>query len=285
MRHRFVGSWLAAVLGLSILVALTSARVAGQAPAGRAEVARASTYTAPRLPFGQPNIQGVWNVRNLARYDIQDHSASPGVPAGKGVVEGNELPYQPWALEKKKENFKNSRSLNPMWPDPLKSADPLAKCYMPGVPRATYLGWPFQIYQTPKYIAILYEWTHVWRLIYLDRPDHLENIGSYQGFSLGKWEGNTLVVEVKDFNDFTWFDMAGNFHSDALHVTERYTPVDADTLQYEATITDPKVFTRPWKMSMPLHRQTEIGILDYECYMLVDESGIPLTWPREEKER
>lgn len=283
MRYRFAGSLAVALIAVATLVALTSAPLAGQAPA-----ARPPAYTPPRLPFGQPNLQGVWNTRNLAKYDLEDHSASPGVPAGKGVVvdpPDGKIPYQPWALAKKQENFKNSRTLNPMWPDPLKTADPVGKCYMPGVPRITYLGWPFEIWQTPKYIAILYEWTHVYRLIHLDRTEHVQGIGTYQGFSTGKFEGNTLVVDVKDFNEFTWFDMAGNHHSEALHVVERYTPVDADTLQYEATIEDPKVFTRPWKIAMPLLRQKEIGILDYECYMLLDETGVHLTWPREEAEK
>jgi hypothetical protein len=135
--------------------------ITGQAPA-----ARPAVFAPPRLPFGQPDIQGVWNTRNLAKYDVEDHSASPGVPAGRGVIvdpPDGKLPYLPSAAATRQQNFKNSRTS-----DPLKSADPLAKCYMPGVPRITYLGWPFQIYQTAKYVAILYEWTHVWRLINLE---------------------------------------------------------------------------------------------------------------------
>jgi hypothetical protein len=243
----------------------------------------ASAYAPPRLPFGQPNLQGVWNVRNLAAFNLEDHSSSHGVPAGRGVIvdpPDGRIPYRPDALAKRQENFDRSRTA-----DPLQNADPLSKCYMAGTPRMTYLGWPFQIFQTPKYIAILYEWTHVYRLIYLDRPDHVEGIGTYQGFSVGRFEGNTLVVDVRDLNDFTWLDKAGNFHSDALRVVERYTPVDADTIRYEATLEDPKVYTRPWTMRMLLHRQKDISLLDFECYMLMDESGIPLTWPREEAER
>jgi hypothetical protein len=253
------------------------------APPVLAQGGGTATYVPPRLPFGQPNLQGVWNVRNLAGYSVEDHTSSNGVPAGKGVIvdpPDGRIPYQPDALAKRNENFAKSRTS-----DPLQNADPLARCYMPGTPRITYLGWPFQIFQTPRYIVILYEWTHVYRLIYLDRPEHVEGIGTYQGFSVGRFEGNSLVVDVRDFNGFTWLDKAGNFHSDALRVVERYTPVDADTIRYEATLEDPKVYTRPWTMRMLLHRQKEIGILDFECYMLMDESGIPLTWPREEAQR
>jgi hypothetical protein len=250
-----------------------------QTPPARTQApARAPQYTPKKLPFGQPDLQGVWKAWNTAAYDIEDHSASLGVPAGKGVIvdpPDGKLPYKPEMLAKRRQNLEASRTS-----DILKSADPLAKCYMPGVPRITYLGWPFQIFQTPKYVAILYEWTHVWRLIYLDRKEHDEGISSYQGDSIGHWEGATLVADVKGFNDFTWFDKAGNFHSDQLHVVERYTPIDADTLRYEATIDDPQTFTRPWTMRMDLRRQKDIGLLDYECFMMLDESGIPLTWPR-----
>ena len=234
------------------------------------------TYVPPRTEDGQPDLQGVWRAWNHAADDIQDHSASLGVPAARGVVEGGEIPYRPDALAQKKQHFDNSRTK-----DSLKSADPLAKCYMPGVPRITYLGWPFQIFQTSREVAILYEWTHVTRHIYLDpKEELLEGIDSWMGASRGRFEGNTLVVDVTGLNDRTWFDAAGNFHSDVLHVVERYTPVDRNTLRYEATIEDPKVFTRPWKMSMLLHRQTDQPLLDYECHMLLDQSGVPLTWPR-----
>jgi hypothetical protein len=219
----------------------------------------------------------VWRVPswNLARYDILDHAASPGVPAGLGVVEGGVLPYQPWAAEKQQENYKNSRTN-----DPLKSADPLAKCYIPGVPRYTYLGFPLQILQSDKYVAIVYEWMHQRRFVYFD-PDGRIDADFFMGDSRGRWDGNSLVIDVRNFTDRTWFDAAGNFHSRDMILEERYTPIDANRLRYEVTVNDPKVFTRPWKMDMELHRQTNVGLLEYQCHALLDESGIPLTWPRE----
>jgi hypothetical protein len=219
---------------------------------------------APRAADGHPDVSGIWQVLNTAAWDVQDHGASLGVPAGQGVVEGNEIPYQPGALAKKQENFRNRRT-----------ADPETKCYEPGVPRITYMPYPFQIVQTPEYIAILYEYIHVTRHIYVDGTPHpkgpIDNW--WMGDSRARWEGNTLVVDVIHFTDQTWLDRAGNFHSDALHVVERYTPSDRDHMLYEVTLEDPKVFTRPWKMSMPLYRRQErnVQLLDYECYMLLEE--------------
>ena len=260
------------------LFALAPLVTTGQAPSPASQAPRtqaAQPYAPPRGPDGQPDLQGVWRVWNLAAHDIQDHPARWGVPAGRGVVEGNEIPYQPWAAAKKKENFENSRT-----PDPLTSADPLSRCYLPGVPRMTYLGFPFQIFQTSDDVAILYEWRHVRRKIYLKDIPLMQNVDFWMGSSRGRWEGNTLVVDVRNLSDRTWFDAAGNFHSEAVHVVERYTPIGPDTLQYEVTIEDPKVFTRPWKMSMPLQRQKDVGILEYECHALLEESGVPLTWDR-----
>lgn len=217
-----------------------------------------------RAADGKPDLSGIWEVLNTAAWDIQDHSASLGVPAGQGVVEGNEIPYQPWAAAKKRENYQNRGT-----------ADPEAKCFQPGVPRVTYMPFPFQIVQTPTYIAVLYEYAHVTRHIYLGGTPHPKGpIDSwFMGDSRGHWEGNTLVVDVIHFTDQTWFDRAGNFHSEALHVVERYTPTDRDHITYEATIEDPKVFTRPWKMTMPLYRRQErnVQLLDYECYSLLQE--------------
>ncbi len=184
-----------------------------------------------------------------------------GVPAGEGVVEGNEIPYQPWAAAQKKENLEH-------WLE----RDPEIKCFMPGVPRATYMPYPFQILQGTNKILIAYEFAGTTRTI------HMDDVGkspspTWMGWSRGRWEGETLVVDVTDFNDQTWFDRAGNFHSDALHVVERYTPVSPAHLMYEVTIEDPKVFTRPWKMSMPLYRRFEKDkqILEYKCVEFVEE--------------
>jgi hypothetical protein len=220
-----------------------------------------------RTTDGKPNLNGVWQVMNSANWDIQDHAAQPGpyphllgatmyVPPGKGVVEGNDIPYQPWALEKKKENFAKRMVMDT---EDLTVGDPEAKCYLPGVPRATYMPYPFQIIQGPTRILIAYEFAHAEREIHLEKVDASPYLAvpTWMGHSEGRWEGDTLVVDVRGLIDQTWFDRAGNFHSDALHVVERYTPMGPDALMYEATIEDPKVFTRPWKMSMPVYRHLD----------------------------
>ncbi len=232
--------------------------------AGQARAAEPQTYRPPRTPDGKPDLQGVWQVLNTAAWDIQDHPARPGVPAGQGVVEGNDIPYQSWAAAKKKENFENRLT-----------ADPVTKCYLPGVPRITYMPYPFQIFQTADSTLIIYEYVHAVRMIYTDRPHLPGHIDFWLGESRGRWDEDTLVVDSVDFNDETWLDGAGNFHSDALHVVERYRRTGPDHIAYEVTIEDPKVFTRPWKMSMSLYRRQEKNarILDYECHALEEEAG------------
>jgi len=214
-------------------------------------------YVPPRTPDGHPDLQGIWQVLNTAAWDIQDHQAQLGVPAGKGVVEGGEIPYRPEALKKKEENHANRRTL-----------DPDAQCFLPGVPRITYMPFPFQIVQGRHAVTILYEYLHATRHIFLGGPHPPGPIEWWMGDSRGRWEGNTLVVDVVHFNGQTWFDRAGNHHSEALHVVERYTPTGPDHLLYEATIEDPKVFTRPWKMSMTLYRRKDphMELLEYECF-------------------
>ena len=218
--------------------------------------AQTSAYKGPRTPDGKPDLNGIWQVFGTASWDIRPHSGQMGVPAGSGVVEGDDIPYQPWAAAKKKENFENRMT-----------ADPLAKCFLPGVPRVTYLPFAFEITQTPKYMAIAYEYHHTSRIVYTDGSPHAQPLDLWMGDSRGRWEGDTLIIDVTDFNDQTWFDMAGNFHSDALHVVGRYMPMDPDHMHYEATIEDPKVFTRPWKMSMIIYRRLEKGLqlFDYDC--------------------
>ena len=228
-----------------------------------------TTYIPPKTREGQPDLQGIWQVLNTAAWDIQDHGASLGVPAGRGVVEGNEIPYTPAALAKKQENLKNRDRL-----------DPINKCFLPGVPRITYLPHPFQIVQQAQRITILHEYSRVIRFIYMNgNPHPAGHIDWYMGDSRGRWEGNTLVVDVTHFNDETWFDRAGNFHSDALHLVERFTRTGPDHMLYEVTVEDPKVFTRPWKMSMPLYRRQEkdVELLEYDCaaYLLKQEWDTP----------
>ena len=191
--------------------------------------------------------------------------------AGRSVVAGGEIPYQPWAAKKKAENFQNRQT-----------ADPLSKCYMPGVPRIMYLDFPFQIFQTPKAIAMAFEWELDYRLIYTDGTPHPTDDDFWMGDSRGHWEGDTLVVDVGNINDKTWFDMAGDFHSDALHVVERYRMTDHDTIQYEATIEDSKVFTKPWTINIALHRRTDRDrLFEYACQSEVEEANGAFT--REER--
>jgi hypothetical protein len=247
---------------LILLLGLCVEPVAGQ---GRA-------YRAPRTADGKPDLNGIWQAIGTAHWDIEGHAARRGavvalgavgaIPAGLGVVEGGEIPYQPWAAEKKKENAKN-------W----LTTDPEIKCYLPGVPRATYLPFPFQVVQTPKHVLMTYEFAGASRIIYLDAPNFESPVDTWMGHSRGRWEGETLVVDVTSFNGQTWFDRAGNFHSDALHVVERYTRVNPDALLYEASIEDQKVFTRPWKMSMPLYRRLEknMQLLEFKCVEFVED--------------
>lgn len=227
--------------------------------------AQAQSYRAPRSADGKPNLNGIWQAMNDANWDIEAHGPKPApistlgvisaVPPALGVVEGGEIPYQSWALEKRKENF-----------DKRMTEDPENKCYLPGVPRATYMPQPFQIVQSQKLIMILHQYAGAVRTIFME--DHKEApVDSWMGWSNGKWEGDTLVIDTTGFNGQAWLDRAGNFHSDALHVVERFTATSPYHLDYEVTIDDPKVFTRPWKIQMPLYRRIEkdAQVLEFKC--------------------
>jgi hypothetical protein len=270
-----IRTWFRFGIGVSGVVLALLVTAHGQAPASGWK------YVGP--PAGQPDMQGVWMVYNDAKYDVEAHGPRPGIPAGPGVIvdpPDGKIPYLPGALARREDNYKNSRD-----PDPWKSVDPYHRCYAAGVPRITYLGWPFQIVQTEKAAVFVYEWMHQRRAAHYDLTARAEAAPPWNGDSRARWEGKTLVVDVTDQNERTWFDMVGNYHSDELHVTERYTLVDADTIDYEVTIEDPKVFSRPWKMKMPIHRQKNgVGLLEYECQALLDEAGIPITWPRDQVE-
>ena len=261
---------------------LSAASLIGVAPAPRAE---AQAYRGPRTADGKPDLNGIWQALNTANFDLQAHVARPAlalrsgphgpvpakevlalgavgaVPGGLGVVDGEEIPYQPWALDKKKENQAN-------W----LARDPEIKCYLPGVPRATYMPYPFQIFHSDKAIFIAYEYAGATRNIFLSDPGP-PPVESWMGQSVGRWEGETLVVESTGFNDRTWLDRAGNFHSEELKVVERYTRTGPDHMQYEATMTDSKVFTRPWTIRMPLYRRIEpkVALMDFKCVEFVEE--------------
>jgi hypothetical protein len=256
-------------------IALAAVSMPAQTPAARPA----------RTSVAHPDLNGIWQTMNEANYDLEGHNArsamslTPGpygpvpskgvvqlgavgsVPPSLGVVEGGTIPYKPEALAKKKENQEN-------W----LSRDPEIKCYLPGVPRATYIGQPFRIFQNNSQMFIAYQYAGAVRNIYMKDPGPAP-VDSWMGQSVGHWEGNTLVVDVTGFNDSSWFDRAGDWHTDALHVVERYTKVGDNVINYEATIEDPNVFTRPWKISMPLYRRLEKNaqILDFKCVEFVEE--------------
>jgi hypothetical protein len=248
-------------------IALAALFAAVAIPAAAQTQARRALRTAD----GKPNLNGIWQAMNTANWDLEAHAARPGLvvalgaigaePGGTSVVEGGTIPYLPAGLTQRKENFQNRLT-----------ADPEIKCYLPGVPRATYMPYPFQILQSDKLIAVAYEYDGAFRNIYLKSPGPAPN-DSWMGQSVGHWEGDTLVVDVTGLEERTWLDRAGNYHSDALHVVERYTPLGPDTLTYEATIEDPKVFSRPWKISMPLYRHVEKNaqIVECKCVEFVEE--------------
>jgi hypothetical protein len=288
-------AWVIAVGAAAVVAAFSPAAipVAGPTPrvsfVGVAEASGEGTQApggrTPGTVAGKPNLNGIWQALSTANYDLETHMARPAmalrpgpygpvpaapvlalgavgaVPGGIGVVEGDAIPYRPEALAKKKENQEDWLTL-----------DPEIKCYLPGVPRATYMPYPFQIFHSETAIFIAYEYAGAVRNIYMQDPGPAPT-DSWMGWSVGRWEGDTLVVDVTGFNDQSWFDRAGNFHSDALHVVERYTQISPDHLNYEATIEDPKVFTRPWKISMPLYRRIEkdAQLVDFKCVEFVEE--------------
>jgi hypothetical protein len=184
------------------------------------------------------------------------------IPAGIGVVGGGAIPYQPWAAEKKAQNLAKWLEL-----------DPAVKCYMPGIPRATYMPFPFQIVQTAGATLMTYEFAGASRIVYMDRPDFESPADMWMGHSRGRWEGETLVIDVTSQVPDTWLDSAGNFHSEKLRVTERYTAQSPYHLRYDVTLEDPDVYTRPWTMSMPLYRRIEPGIrlLEFKCIEFAEE--------------
>ena len=238
-----------------------------------------------RLPSGKPDFNGIWQALGSTNYDIERHVARPAlmlrqgphgplpaipvlrlgavaaVPGGMGIVEGGTIPYKPEAAKKRDENREH-------WIE----RDPEVKCYMPGVPRATYMPFPFQIIQNDKQFFIAYEYAGANRDIYFKDPGPAET-DSWMGQSVGRWEGDTLVVDVTGQIDQSWFDRSGTHHSNQLHVVERYTLNGPNHIMYEATIEDPEVFTRPWKISLPLYRRMEpdARLLDFKCVEFVEE--------------
>ena len=281
MRNR-----LASLIAVAVAAAAISAVIS-------VSVTRTALSASPlaRTTDGKPNFSGIWQALNEAHWDLEAHEARPGavtqqgvypypfvqvpaapvlalgaaggVPGSLGVVADSDgrIPYTPEAAAIKKENAEH-------WID----RDPELKCYLPGIPRAMYMPYPFQITQSTNKIHLGYTFTNAARTIHLDKVEGPPD-DTWMGHAVGRWEGDTLVVDVTNFNGKTWFDRAGNFHSEALHLTERFTPITPDAIRYEVTIEDPKVFTRPWKISMPLYRRLEpnMQLLEYRCIEFVEE--------------
>lgn len=254
-----------AALAGSLLALTLSACGGPSAPAAP------EAYRAPRTPDGTPDLGGIWQALNTANWNLEPHAAKQGpvfalgaafsVPPGAGVVDGGEIPYLPEALAKRQANGAAWTTL-----------DPEVKCFMPGIPRATYMPYPFQIVQSGDNIVMTYEFASASRVVRMNSQEK-SPAPAWMGWSIGRWEGETLVVDVTDHMEETWFDRAGNYHSDALKVTERYTAIDPNTLQYQATIEDPKVFSRPWTISMPLYRRREPNaqLMEYKCVEFAEE--------------
>jgi hypothetical protein len=283
MRHTGTGSL--------IIVGLVAA-AAGAALSSTVAQVRGQTGQAPQLPRveGKPNFSGIWQANNEAYYDLESHAALPAqitqqgvysydyarlpaaavvalgataaIPGSLGVVQGDgKIPYKPEALATKKANVEN-------WVD----RDPEVRCYLPGTPRAMYMPYPFQITQSTNKIHLAFSYAATARTIHMDKVEPPPDF-TWMGHSVGRWEGDTLVVEVTDFNDRTWFDRAGNYHSDAMKLTERYTLESANLIRYEATIEDPQVFSRPWKIAMPLYRRAEpnMQLIEFRCSEFAEE--------------
>ena len=283
MRPRLNGSIVTFGFGtVAVIAALwgTAPSVVGQT---------STTYNAPRTPDGQPDISGIWQAFNGANWNVEEHGTRASSlerivgtyltqPAGLGVVEGGRLPYKPEALARRNRNYETRLTYDPLFSDlDDDSGDPEAKCYQGGIPRANYIGMAFQILQSPKVILMAYEFAGTTRFVHLD-PEKAKSPMFYgqdtwMGQSLARWEGETLVVDVKGFSGKVWLDRAGNFIGQAATVVERYTRLSPNHMRYEATITDPDTFTRPWKMSMVLYRRIEPNaqLLEFQCIPFAEE--------------
>jgi hypothetical protein len=217
----------------------------------------------------RPNLNGIWQAAGTAYWNLEDHSAAKldtfwplgalaAIPAGLSVVEGGRIPYRPEALARRDQNRDG-------WP----ATDPEAACYLPGIPRATYMPYPFQIVQGDSDIMFVYSYASATRVVNLEDIRTLDEVpvDLWMGWSNGAWDGDTLQVEVIANDDRTWLDRAGNYHSSAMTVTERYTPMGENHIRYSATIDDPQVFTRPWSITLPLYRLLDENaeLLEFKC--------------------
>lgn len=250
---------------------LTSALLAGLALAAvpvSSSLAKAPRDSGiPRLANGKPDFSGIWQTTSAADYDLEPHSARKDAPPGPGIVDGGSIPYLPKALEQRRKNF-----------EARASADPRLKCFTLGVPRGIYYPEPFQIFQRDQDLTVLFQFGHSVRTIHTNGTDHPKVPNDWWlGDSRARWEGDTLVVDVRHFNDETWLDRAGNFHSDALHVVERWRFLDRNTIEYRATLEDPQVFSRPWTLGVLLHRHREknFQLIENYCFTLDYDQHYP----------
>ena len=253
-------------LGLVLGIILTSGCATTTVTNSHAGDGIGSENSIPRAWDGHPDLNGIWQTLSTANWNLESHPAYGGLaeigvlgatPPGVGVVEGGEIPYQDWARKKQQENF-TKRFTN----------DTEAKCYLPGVPRAHYMPYPFQILQGDRKIMMVYGFAEANRTIHMDKENPVPApIDSWMGRSHGRWDGDTLVVDAHGFNGEAWLDRAGNFHSYALKVEERFTPVNGNVLRYEVTMTDEETYTRPWKMSLLLYKNLDEAaeIFEYKC--------------------
>jgi hypothetical protein len=227
----------------------------------------------PRTPDGKPDLSGIWQAMTNAHYDIEPHAAAYGPypremgalsakPASLGIVDGGRIPYNEQARRQRDANLQDAIT-----------KDPLAKCFMPGIPRANYLPFPFQIVQSSAVVLIAYEFAESNRIVYVDQPEIISQVDSWMGHSNATWEGDTLVVSVSGQMPDTWFDRAGNHHSYQMIVEERWTPAGPNHINYTATITDPNTFTDPWSVSFPLYRHVEesMQLLEFKCVEFAEE--------------
>lgn len=237
-----------------------------------AQLAAGENPQTPRTADGTPDFNGIWQAMGSAHWNIEPHAADfppmpvlgafGAIPAGLGIVEGGDIPYRTEARMKQRANRED-------W----LAQDPLVKCYMPGVPRANYLPFPFQIIQSPEHLIVAYEFASANRIVYMNRPDFEAPVPSWMGHSRGRFEQDSLVIDVTDQVADSWLDHAGNHHSDALRVTERYTHIGPNTLMYEATLTDPNVYTQAWSIQFPLYRRLEknMQLLEFKCVEFTEE--------------
>jgi hypothetical protein len=241
--------------------------VLAAATLGAACASRPPQADIPRLD-GKPDFSGIWESTSGADYDLEPHSDRSDTPPGRGVVEGDAIPYLPAALAQKQRNFQQRASV-----------DPRLKGWTLGTPRGVYFPEPFQIFQRTGDLTILFQFGHSVRTIYTNRTDHPTGEAGefWLGDSRAHWEDDTLVVDVRDFADDTWLDRAGNFHSTDLHVVERWKFLDRNTMEYSATLDDPKVFARPWNLSVLLyrHREPNFELIEDYRYTLDYDAAYP----------